>query len=186
MFGAAAVLLASIGGAAAASDSDLALFGRDPGTDRVFACYTRHYDEAHLAGHPKQNVVDMTLFVTSYEEGDSGRQYLLAMGVRFRTAPTLFQVSGGCNPPEDGSAGLGCGIDCDGGRIGIRIKNASSILVDIPDGARTWDPESDEEPPEDARFGPDDKLFRLDRTALPDCAPLIWDEGDKATILNGS
>ncbi len=115
MLGAAAVLLASMGGAAAASDNDLALFGRDPGTDRVFACYTRHYDKAHLAGHPKQNVVDMTLFVTSYDEGDSGRQYLLSMGVRFRTAPTLFQVSGACNPPADGSPGLGCGIDCDGG-----------------------------------------------------------------------
>ncbi|MCB1496427.1 MAG: hypothetical protein KDJ86_11615 [Bauldia sp.] len=185
--GVAAVLSAvSIGSAAAASDSDLALFGRDPGNDRVFACYTRHYDAVHLAGHPKQNVTDMTLFVASYIEPDAGRQYVLSMGVQFRTAKTQFQVSGACGVPADGSAALGCGIECDGGHIGIRIKNAESILVDIPYGARTWDPASEEEPPEDARFGLDDKLFRLDRTALPDCAPLIWDDADRATVLGGS
>ncbi|MCB1489633.1 MAG: hypothetical protein KDJ88_19505 [Bauldia sp.] len=186
-FGVVAVLSAlSIGSAAAASDSDLALFGRDPGNERVFACYTRHYDAPHLAGHPQQNVVNMALFVTSYVERDAGRQYLLNIGVQFRAAKTQFQVSGSCSHPAGGNQALGCGIECDGGYIGIRIKNAESILVDVPDGARTWDPESDEEPGEGGRFGPDDKLFRLDRAALRDCAPLIWDEEDRATILSGS
>ena len=50
----------------ASSDSDLALFGRDPGKDKVYACYARRCDAAHLKTHPKQNVEDMTLLVDSY------------------------------------------------------------------------------------------------------------------------
>jgi hypothetical protein len=180
---AAAFLAASCAGADAANDGDIALFGRDPGNKTAFACYTRHYDPAHLAGHPKQNVVDMTLFVNSYVDGE--RQYLLSIGVRFRAAPNLFEVEGGCNKSADGKNTLGCGIDCDGGHIDIRVKDANAILVSIPDGAATWDPESENEPPEDARFGLDDKLFRLDRTTLTDCLPIIYDEEAKAAILSG-
>ena len=181
---AAAFLVASCAGAAAANDGDIALFGRDPGDQTAYACYTRHYDPAHLASHPKQNVVDMALFVDSYIDGDYGRQYSLAIGVHFRRSPTLFQVDGGCNTSADGKNALNCGIDCDGGHIDIRVKDANAILVSIPDGAATWDPESDELP-DVQRFGLDDKLFRLDRTALTDCEPIIYDEDARAAILGG-
>lgn len=184
MIGAAAFLAASCAGALAASDADIALFGKDPGDQPAYACYTRHYDAAHLAGHPKQNVVDMTLFVDSYIDGDYGRQYSLSIGVHFRRSLTLFQLAGGCSTSDDGQNALNCGIECDGGHIDIRIKDANAILVSIPDGAATWDPDSDE-PPDVERFGVDDKLFRLDRTALPDCAPIIYDDEAKAAILAG-
>jgi len=182
---AAAFLAASCAGAAAGRDADIALFGRDPGDQPAYACYTRHYDPAHLAGHPKQNVVDMMLFVDGYIDANYGRQYSLAIGVHFRTSPTLFQVAGGCEISTDGKNTLGCGIECDGGHIDIRVKDANAILVSIPDGAATWDPESENEPPEDARFGVDDKLFRLDRTTLTDCLPIVYDEEAKAAILSG-
>ena len=186
MIGAAALLVAAWSGdAAAASDSDLALFGRNPGGGRAFACYTRHYDVAHLKSHPRQNTVDMTLFVNSYVEADSGRQYLLSIGVHFRPAPALFHLDGGCGKPEDGKAALGCGIDCDGGVIDIKVRDANSILVSIPDGAATWDPTSEEEPPENSRFGLDDKVFRLDRTDVAECLPLVSDAEVRAAILDG-
>ena len=103
------------------------------------------------------------------------------MGVRFREISTPFQTSGGCGT-VDGKKGLSCGIDCDGGEIDVTVRDQDSILVSIPDGARTWDPESGETPPANARFGLDDKLFRLDRTKLQDCLPLVGDDSLKAEI----
>ena len=141
----------------------------------------RHYDGAHLAAHPQQNVDDMTIFVNSFVDPEAGRQYLLEMGVRFREISTPFQTSGGCGT-VDGKKGLSCGIDCDGGEIDVTVRDQDSILVSIPDGARTWDPESGETPPANARFGLDDKLFRLDRTKLQDCLPLVGDDSLKAEI----
>ena len=162
--------------------SDITLFGEDPGKGKAFACYTRHYEAKHLAAHQKQNVVDMTLFVNSFVDGDLGRQYTLAIGVHFRKRPTLFQLAGGCSPAADGAGALNCGIDCDGGRIDVRVRDAASILVSIPDGARTWNPDSGEEPPKDANFGYHDKVFRLDKTELATCLPLVFDDDVKAAI----
>lgn len=179
---AAALLAVSSVAALAASDKDLALFGKDPGKGKAYACFTRHYDATHLAAHPKQNVGDMTLFVDSAIDADSGRQYTLEIGVRFRKRPTLFQLSGACGGSVGGKTALSCGFDCDGGHIDVRVKDAQSILVSIPDGASTWDPSSSEEPPADAKFGPDDKLFRLDRTSLQDCLPEALDDDVKADI----
>jgi len=176
------LLTASSLGAAADPESERALFGKDPGKDKAFACYVRHYDKAHLKSHPKQNVVDMTLFVNSYPDAEMGRQYTLDIGVHFRTRPAQFQLSGGCSAAMEGKTGLNCGIDCDGGVIDVRVKDANSILVSIPDGAQTWDPTSSEDPPPDAKFGLDDKLFRLDRTKLQDCLPVISDDEVKAQI----
>ena len=76
-------------------------------------------------------------------------------------------------------------LPCDGGHIDVSVKDGQSILVSIPDGARTWDPESGEEPPASARFGLDDKLFRLDRTDLKTCLPLVYDDEAKAAIAGG-
>jgi hypothetical protein len=169
-------------GTADASESDLMLFGKDPGESKVYACYARHYDAVHLQTHKKQNVRDMVLFVHSYVDGDSGRQYLVQMGVTFRKFKTGFQTGGGCSPTEDGKPGLNCGIDCDGGAIDVSVKDAKSIDVSIPYGVSYWDPNSDDDQPPRARFGDDDKLFRLERTKMSDCLPFASDDEDKAEM----
>ena len=174
--------------AAAASLTDLSLFGKDPGQDRAFACYTRHYDASHLNAHPQQNVADMTLLVDSAV--DDGRHYNLSLGVNFRRVKNEFDVTGSCSGTIDGKKLLNCGVDCDGGTINVRLKDKNSILVDIPYGARTWDstldPEADVEPADnpDATFGADDKTFRLDRTALSNCTDLVWDDADKGLLAD--
>jgi len=179
-----ALALFSVTPAFAVSSTDLALFGKDLGNDRAFACYERHYDPAHLKAHPKQNVTDMTLLVDS--KVDDQRTYDLSIGVSFRKVKTQFQVSGSCSGTIDGKALLDCGVDCDGGMINVRLKDANSILVDIPYGARTWDPTTDEDtdPGTDnpaAQFGPDDKSFRLDRVSLKLCSNLVNDD-EKALL----
>jgi hypothetical protein len=178
------LLLALGTGLAGAAESDVALFGSDPGTGKAHACFTRTYTDAHIKAHPQQNVTAMTLLVDSDfdNESDMGRTYTLGLGVNFRRVDTLFQASGGCSS-VDGV--LNCGIDCDGGAIDVKVKDANSVLVSIPYGARTWDAESEEEPPENARFGSDDKLFRLDRADMKTCLPLIYDEELKAEVAAG-
>jgi hypothetical protein len=167
---------------AAEASSGAMLFGKEPGPGHAFACFNRHYDAPHLTGHPRQNVRDMTMFVDSWSDADSGRQYSLGIGVKFRAVKSEFQLSGGCSSTVDGKNALSCGIDCDGGHIDVRVRDANSVLVGIPDGARTWDPESENEPPKQAHFGADDKLFRLDRTDLKQCLPLVADEDIRAEI----
>ncbi len=170
------------GAEAGGTESDTALFGRDPGDGRAFACYVRHYDDAHLKAHPKQNVRNMMLFVDSQIDSSMGRTYSLTIGVSFRKIDHELQVSGGCDSSVDGKAALNCGIDCDGGRIDVNVRDANSILVSIPDGVATWDPQSADETPDDSMWGADDKLFRLDRTSINDCLPLVWDDDAKAMI----
>jgi|UPI0005658463 hypothetical protein len=170
-----------------AADADLQLFGRDVGKEKAYACYARTYTKAHLANHPDQNVREMMVFVDSYEdEGGAGRQYVLGMSVNFRQLKRPYSTYGGCSAGTDGKKALHCGIDCDGGTIGVRIKDKNSILLDIPDGARVSDDEGEEELsdlPKGAKFGSDDKIFRLDRTALSTCLPLASDEETKAALL---
>jgi hypothetical protein len=167
---------------AGAGENNLAFFGKDPGQTRAFACYTRRYDADHLAAHKQQNVRDMTLLVDSNVDPDAGRGYALAVGIHFRDLDAQFQSGGDCGVADDGQGALNCGIDCDGGEIDVALDGANSVIVSIPDRARIWDPNADTSPPEDANFGADDKSFRLDRTALGECAPLADDDDVKAML----
>jgi hypothetical protein len=184
-----AALVAAPSAAFADAASDIVrIFGRDPGTESAHACFVRHYTKEHLASHPKQNVTDMLLLVTKQEGSDP--HYELSMQVNFRQLKKPFEVFGGCSKGEDGKQVLSCGIDCDGGSLAVRVKNETSMLVDIPYNVRIFDPSASEDASEDdlpkgARFGEDDKLFRLDRASLKDCAPVISDEDFKAKVLQG-
>ena len=173
-------------GPSLAAENVTLLFGGDPGDGPARACFVRHYDTAHLNTHPQQNVTDMKLFVDGFGDGDMGRQYILSMGVGFRTIDNEFQLSGGCSSTVDGQKVLDCGIECDGGEIDVRVRDAGSILVDIPFGARAEDPaalgDTDYSTASRAIFGPDDKVFRLDRVALEECLSLIWDEELRAEL----
>jgi hypothetical protein len=189
------ILLASIialaaglpGIAHAGGSSDLVkLFGRDPGEGAAHACFVRRYVKAHLASHPDQNVTTMLAYVSKQEGSDP--YYSVNLQVNFRQLNKPFQVSGSCSENAETGA-LDCGIECDGGSLGVRVKNAQSILVDIPDSVRIFDPESDgdmDNLPKAARFGPDDRLFRLDRTELSDCAAVIYDEEIKTKVVSGA
>lgn len=171
----------------ASGTSDLVkLFGRDPGAGPAHACFSRRYTKAHLASHPDQNVTTMLAYVSKQEGTDP--YYGINLQVNFRQIKKPFQVSGSCSGNSDTGA-LGCGIECDGGSLSVRVKNDQSILVDIPDSVRLFDPSASDEfadLPKGARFGADDKLFRLDRTELSDCLPVIYDEEIKAKVISGA
>jgi hypothetical protein len=174
-------------GLASAQESDVVrMFGRDPGTGDAHACFVRHYTKAHLKSHPDQNVTDMIAYVGRQAGPDA--YYMINLQVNFRQLNKPFQVSGSCSQSTDGKQTLGCGVECDGGSLSVRVKNESAILVEIPDSVRLFDPAATEEGdlPKGARFGSDDKLFRLDRADLKDCAAVIYDEEIKAKVQSGA
>jgi hypothetical protein len=168
------------------------LFGRSLDSKPIHACFSRVYDTGHLAQHPQQNVRTMLLLVKGDSDSD-GPSYGLRVGVTFRKSSVHFESAGDCNSihdntDADGSAGVAhCGVDCDGGSIDVAIKDAKSVLVSIPDGARIWRPGNDEGEPGNSRkrFGADDKVFRLDKVALTQCLRLADDNKEKAMLRRG-
>ena len=159
------------------------ILGRNPGDAAAYACFTRHYTKKHLATHPDQNVTDMRLFVNRAEGDDVS--YTLDMQVDFREQKKPLVLSNYCEPDSDPKGAITCPMDCEGGRIDIRVKNQSAILVEIPLGARVYDPPKEDGVPLRGKFGDDDKLFRLDRAALTDCLPAIKDEALRGKVAKG-
>jgi hypothetical protein len=187
----ATAALCAAGPARADSATDTQIFGKDPGKDRAFACFVRHYDAAHLKAHPQQNVTDMLVLVdSSYDADSQSRSYALTLGSNFRGVTKQFQSYGGCSGTIEGQK-LSCYIDCDGGAIDVRFKDQNSILVDIPYGARLEDPDAslDDEPganvPDKAQFGPDDKTFLLSRASAALCVDLT-DDDSKQLLLDAA
>ena len=169
------------------------LFGRAIGKGKAHACFSRVYDADHLTHHPQQNVRTMLLLVTGDASDVASPTYNLGLGVTFRKTGTHFETSGDCGAlhnatsPGESPKVAHCGVDCDGGAIDVSLENATSVLVAIPAGARIWKAGSTDDVPGDERkrFGSDDKVFRLGKTALTDCLSLVSEAKDKAALRRG-
>jgi hypothetical protein len=164
------------------------LMGRAPGKGKTPACFNRVYDDAHLAAHPQQNVRTMTLLVLIDSENPDS--YDLRVGVNFRNRKHYFETEGDCVKPhpEDEAGGAvtaHCAVACDGGGIDVALKDNGSVLLTIPNGARMWRPGAEDNDTVHGAFGPDDKLFRVDRAALSECMPLAADKAEKALLARG-
>jgi hypothetical protein len=187
--------LAICGNAARADEDETfqrKLFGRPLAKERLHACFKRVYDAGHLAAHKEQNVRTMLLLITGEPEGGSPR-YEIAMGVTFRKSGQHFESRGNCGSLHNEAAGgkadtAQCGVECDGGSIDVAIRDATSVRVSIPAGARVWRPgagDDAESETERGHFGSDDKLFRLDKTRLTDCINLAFEPEEKAALRRG-
>jgi hypothetical protein len=166
------------------------LFGHVLDGKQIHACFSRVYAAGHLAQHPRQNVRTMLLLVRARSESDQPG-YAVRLGVTFRKSGAHFDSAGSCGSIHDtsqvgGAAGVAhCGVDCDGGSIDVAIKDAKSVLVSIPDGARIWRAGSNDDKDKAKRFGADDKVFRLDKVALNECLRLADDSKEKAAMRRG-
>lgn len=173
------------------------LLARSPAIGTTYACFDRVYDASHLAAHPQQNVETMTLLVKytvdAHPDPGEAPQYELRIGVKFRQVKRMKEVDGECSALHPGNDPNGpvtahCGVACDGGAIDVALKETSAMLVTIPAGARTWTPGAGDKQDEADRavlhggFGPDDKLFRLDRADMKQCLVLAADKAEKAQM----
>jgi len=159
-------------------------------TADAFACFNRVYDPAHLARHPQQNV--KTMMLLAVVDPANADEVQLRFGVAFRTRKGMLETNGGCAVVSgEGDAAASattahCNVDCDGGAIDVTLRTDGNVLVGIPAGARLWKP-GDDNPDDNVHgaFGPDDKLFRLDRAALSECLPLAVDKDERARLTRG-
>jgi hypothetical protein len=168
---------------------------------RTEACFGRIYDREHLAQHPRQRVTGMHLFrdftpdpltettpMTAQElreqDGQDGNVIVTAY-VRFRDKPGLFSNGLSCRRQDDGR--IHCGIDCDGGGFKLRTSGQSLLLENegfvVVGGCGAS--EDEQERMDHVSPGADDKLFRLDRKPVAECAALR-DAGRPAYARLGS
>jgi hypothetical protein len=162
-----------------------------------FACFVRRYDAAHMARHPKQKVTVMKPLITAeMVPDDKVLEYSFRLGVNFRDRPGDFDSSGDCGHaavtkvPDNAEtvipAGvdIACGVDCDGGGVTVSLANNDASLIVKPiDRIRIWKGKNPDESAATAlNAGADDKVFRLDRTKLDECTPLVADRKELAAM----
>jgi hypothetical protein len=166
------------------------VFGGPVSLDKTtYACFTRSYDSEHLAEHPQQKVSAMKLLLTAEQDAEEREMnYSFRLGVKYRNKSGNYDSSGDCGhgkftDEKTNEAALGCGVDCDGGGIGVHLsKDDKSVIVKL-DRVRIWkDKNYDEDAAHDLVAGADDKAFRLDRTTLKDCASLVTDRKELAAM----
>jgi len=165
------------------------IFVTAPGKDKSYACFTRVYDPAHLAAHPKQKVNAMKLLMTSEnDEETKAPQLSFRLGLRYRTRSGNFDSSGGCGHAhigEDtkGQLRINCSVDCDGGGISIGMTPDNKSAMLYVERVRIWrNNQPDEEASDSLVGGADDRVFRLDRIALSECASLVTDRKELAAM----
>ncbi|MCA1410070.1 hypothetical protein I6F30_02660 [Bradyrhizobium sp. NBAIM20] len=193
--------LAALTGAARADDGDdireaskaeaetfnTRMYAKPPG-DKAYACFVRRYDADHLARHPKQKVAAMKLLISAeFDKEDKELHHSFRLGFRYRHRSGDFDSSGSCNHAVFTKSGdevrLGCGVDCDGGGIGVALsKDDRSAIVRL-ERVRVW---QNNKPDDDAEHsltaGADDKIFRLDRADNRECASLVTDRKELAAL----
>jgi hypothetical protein len=201
---AAGVLTAAAGFAAdpaLADDSpDIAfakrMFAGSAPKPKGYACFVRRYDAAHMAQHPLQKVTVMKLLISAeMVPDDKVLEYSFRLGVNFRDRPGDFDSSGDCGhaaaakvPDDAGTIPSGvdisCGVDCDGGGVTVSLaNNDASVIVKPIDRIRIWKGKNPDESAATAlNAGADDKIFRLDRTKLDECTPLVADRKELAAM----
>jgi hypothetical protein len=142
-------------------------------------CYSRHYDDAHLARHPRQQVANMVFLLRAAnydfdktappEKLEHRVYYQFAMTVKRRGERRTLRTAGDCF----GGKGISCAVDCDGGSAAIeKVQSVDALIVRLSsergmrmygdcDGEAVW-----------FKPGSDDKAFRLDKAAPDACRAL--------------
>jgi hypothetical protein len=175
---------------AQASAFDIRMFATTAplGDKPTYACFVRRYDADHLARHPKQKVATMKLLVSA--EIDSEDKLLhnsFRLGFRYRHRSGDFDSSGSCHhvvfTKDGGEVRLGCGVDCEGGGIGVALsKDDKSAIVRLA-SVRVWlHNKPDDEAERSLVAGSDDGIFRLDRADNSECAALVTDRKELAAL----
>jgi hypothetical protein len=166
---------------------DVRMFVKPP-EKKAYACFVRRYDPDHLARHPKQKVSAMKLLVTAeIPPEEKTINYSFRLGVKYRHRSGDFDSSGFCSHVVAEDAGnemrFGCGVDCDGGGIGVALSKDDKSAIIRLERVRIWqNNKPDEEAGDSLVAGADDSIFRLDRIDTRECASLVTDRKELAAI----
>jgi hypothetical protein len=158
-----------------------------PLSQKTYACFVRRYDTGHLAQHPKQKVSATKLLVTAEDAPeDKTVNYSFRLGFEYRHRAGNFDSSGYCNhivaENTGGEIRLGCGVDCEGGGIGVAMKDDKSALIRL-ERIRIWKRNKpDDDASNDLVVGADDRIFRVDRADLHECSELVTGRKELAAL----
>jgi hypothetical protein len=172
----------------AEADSFNARMYAGPPGNKAYACFVRRYDAGHLARHPKQKVASMKLLVSAEYDGEDKQLHnSFRLGFRYRHRSGDFDSSGSCSHVvfvKDGDdVRLGCGVDCEGGGIGVALSKESKSAIVRLARVRVWqNNKPDDDAEESLLAGADDGIFRLDRTDNSECASLVIDRQELAAL----
>jgi hypothetical protein len=168
------------------------MFAAAPSKAKTYACFTRIYDANHLAKHPLQKVSAMKLLVTAETEPNEPITYNFRMGLKYRARSGDFDSSGQCShvATEGGKPELrfGCSVDCDGGGISVGLTPDNKAAMLHVESVRIWrnNKPDDEASMTSLKGGADDRVFRLVRTSLDQCASLVHDRKELAAMRHVS
>ncbi len=163
------------------------MYAGTPG-NAAYACFVRRYDAEHLARHPKQKVASMKLLVSAEtDEEDKQLHNSFRLGFRYRHRSGDFDSSGSCHhavfTKEGNEVRLGCGVDCEGGSIGVALSKDDKAAIVRVERVRVWlHNKPDDEAERSLVAGADDRIFRLDRAENSECAALVTDRKELAAL----
>jgi hypothetical protein len=172
---------------ARAAAFDKRLFAGPVGA-RTYACFIRRYDANHLAQHPRQKVNAMKLLVTAENPPEEKTtNYSFRLGVKYRHRAGNFDSSGYCNHVSAEDAGneirFGCGVDCEGGGINVALSKDDKSAIIRLERIMMWNRNKPDDEAADALLaGADDKIFRVDRADVRECAELVTDRQELAAL----
>jgi hypothetical protein len=142
-------------------------------------CFTRTYNAAHPKRHPHQRVTEMILalryvhlndydaILVATDDGGTVKQdfrYDFTLAANTRDHSETLYAGGDCASWKE----IGCGVDCDGGGIGIDSvgDGKKQILVRLE---RICTLGCADGPDVDLEGGTDDKVFKLAKTPTSVC-----------------
>jgi hypothetical protein len=164
---------------------DAKVFGGPIG-DKAFACFVRRYDAGHLAQHRKQKVGAMKLLLTADNKPNEPTAYAYKVGIQFRNKPGNFDGGSSCGHVvgEDGKTVIGFVCETGCGASGIEIamsRNSKTAIVHL-DSIGVWDRNNPDGDAITLEGGADDKVLRLDRVDANECAELMDDHREVASL----
>lgn len=128
-------------------------------------CFTRTYDEAHLAAHKGQSVKAVTLYLTP-QKSEPPLTMAVSLKFRFRDRTSAYYAVGACSEAGDTAE---CGLDQDGGRIRVSARDRGVLLAPLQD--LRVDSESGDESDYVAipASNPENRAFVLSEVAAENC-----------------
>jgi hypothetical protein len=154
--------------------------------EKAFACFVRRYDAGHLAQHPKQKVTAIKLLVTAENRPGEPTSYAYKAGFQLRNRAGNFDGGSSCGHmvDEDGDKDnrFTCDVECGGGGLDIEMsKDNKSAIVHL-EVIGVWDRKHPKRDAVTLEGGADDKVFRVDRVDDSECAELIADHKELASL----
>jgi len=117
---------------------------------------------------------------------DKTINYAFRLGIKYRDRSGNFDQGGYCNDAIAEDAGhdvrFKCGVDSEGGGITVALSKDNKSTLRVIGRIVVTDRSKPDDAGEVLSAGADDKVFRVDRTDMSECAELVTDREEFAAL----